>query len=99
VKKRRRAVESASTAFARGFLVTGMLVALQGRGASGRKTLRHAVQGGSALAAGTIAAEALSRRDYGLAVAAVAAGAAGVLAAEHLLNSDSEGDTHVQEEG
>lgn len=86
------------TVFARGFLVTGLLVALQGRREPGamppprRKVLRHALQGGAALAAGTVAAEALRRRDYGLALAAVAAGAAGVVAAEYLLNPDRRDD-------
>jgi len=91
-RKRRAAVgEDAATAFARGFLVTGLLVGLQGRGlagaapVSGRKTLRQAVQGGATMAGGTLAADALARRDYSRAIAAVTAGAAGVLAAEYLL--------------
>lgn len=97
MKKRKRvaAIDEAPTAFARGFLVTGLLATLQDRRTAGavppsaRKVLRHAVQGGSALAAASVAAEALARRDYSLAVAAVAAGAAGVLAAEYLLNIET----------
>lgn len=109
MKRRKRAAvaaDEARTAFARGFLVTGLLGALRDRrGAappSGRRVLRHALQGGSALAAGSVAAEALARRDYSLAVAAVAAGAAGVLAAEYLLNSDGADEKEKglgQEEG
>lgn len=108
--KRRRAplpapLDEAPSAFARGFLVTGLLVALQDRNQSGaarppgRKVLRHALQGGGALAAGTVAAEALLRRNYGLAVAAVAVGAAGVVAAGYLLNDDNRENGLGQEKG
>lgn len=100
--KRRRLGKAAPldevpSAFLRGLVVTGMLVALQGRRAgrpSGRKVVRHALQGGAALAAGTVAAEALVRRDVGLAAVAVAAGVAGVTAAELLLD-----DKHDEENG
>lgn len=94
--KKRKAIavpaEKVPTIFLRGALVTGLLAALQDRfepGAArpGRKVLRHALQGGAALAAGSVAADALSRRDWGLALTAVAAGTVGVLAAESLLNS------------
>lgn len=100
-RKRRGALaplDEAPTVFARGVLVTGLLVALQGRREPGAvppprcKVLRHALQGGAALAAGTVAAEALRRRNYGLALAAVAAGAVGVVAAEYLLNPDRRDD-------
>ena len=93
-KARSAAAGEVSGVFARGFVTTALLVALQGRskaGASpppGRKILRHALQGGAALAAGSVAAEALQSRDYGLALTAMASGAAGVLAAEYLLNRD-----------
>lgn len=95
-KARALVAAEAPTAFARGFLVTALLATLQDRGATAapkRKVLRHALQGGAALAAATVAAEALSRRDYPLALAAVAAGAAGVMAAESLLPPQS----HIQE--
>ncbi|MCR6629145.1 MAG: hypothetical protein NVV74_03305 [Magnetospirillum sp.] len=101
--------DEVAVVFARGFLVTGLLVALQDRceagsaAPAGRKIMRHALQGGAALAAGTVAAEALGRRDLSLAAGAVAAGAAGVLAAEILLNSpppdDHEEKRLGQEEG
>jgi len=73
--------------FARGFIATALLTAVQDRPAAiGRhRVLCRAAQGGAALAAGTLAAEALARRRYGLALAATTVGAAAVLAAEHLL--------------
>lgn len=78
--------EAIGTVFARGFVVTGLLAALQGGRRPGRDVLRLALQGGAALAAGTVAADALGRRDYRVAAAAVAAGAAGVIAAEAALS-------------
>lgn len=99
-RKRRKAVAAAAdapAAFLRGALVTGLLVALQGRHAAkpaGRKVLRHALQGGAALAAGTVAAEAIVRRRYAVAAGAVAAGAVGVVAAEYLID-----ETDVKERG
>lgn len=97
MKRKRRAapaLDEAAPAFIRGALVTGMLVALQDRQTAkpeGRKVLRHAIQGGTALAAGTVAAEALMRRDYKLAAMAVAAGAAGLIAAGQLFNDQENG--------
>lgn len=76
--------EAIGTVFARGFVVTGLLAALQGSRRPGRDVLRLALQGGAALAAGTVAASALGRRDYTVVAAAVAVGAAGVVAAEAL---------------
>lgn len=96
MKRKRRSLapmDEATPAFLRGVLVTGMLVALTDRRKDkpqGRKVLRQAVQGGAALAAGTVAAEALVRRDYKLAAMAVAAGAAGVVAAGHLFDENEE---------
>jgi hypothetical protein len=74
--------------FARGFVASGLLAAIQGR--SGTlpariRVVRHAIQGGAALAAGSVAARAIRRRDYGQALAAVAAGATAMLAAERFL--------------
>ncbi|CAO3432946.1 hypothetical protein [Azospirillum doebereinerae] len=75
------------TVFARGFIATALLTAVQDRSApAGRRVLCRATQGGAALAAGTLAADALARRRYGIALAAAAVGAAAVLAAEHLFN-------------
>ncbi len=88
-KSGRGGPEAFGTAFARGFVVTGLLTALKGGGRSGRDVLRFALQGGAALAAGTVAAEALGRRDYAVAVAAVAAGAVGIVVAEALTSLTS----------
>jgi hypothetical protein len=77
--------EALPTVFTRGFVVAGLLAALQGGRRPGRDVLRFALQGGAALAAGTAAAAALGRRDYSVAAAAVIVGAAGVVAAEAAL--------------
>ncbi|PKU24717.1 hypothetical protein [Telmatospirillum siberiense] len=75
--------------FARGFVATALLAAIQKEGGerprSGRAVLRRAVQGGAALAAGTAVADALRRRRYADALLAAAGGGAGILAAELLL--------------
>ncbi|MGQ9368066.1 hypothetical protein [Azospirillum sp. ST 5-10] len=94
-RKRRRAPaltagEIAAT-FTRGMVAGGLIAAIQDRATAGaappgRTVLRHALQGGAALAAGAAAAEALRGRDVAGAVLAVAAGAAGVVVVEHLLN-------------
>lgn len=90
-------------AFARGFVATALLATVQDRcerGAKplpGQKILRHAIQGGTALAAGTVAAQALLRRDFRLALTATAIGAAGLLATEYLLNLHHQDDN--QENG
>lgn len=94
MKRKRRGgkATAASTAevFLRGFVATALLSALQGRAAGTtpppwHKVLRHGIQGGAALAAGTRAAEAVARRDYRTGAAAVMAGAAAVMAAETAL--------------
>lgn len=95
MKKGRRvkalALPEMSATFTRGMVAAALLTAVQERwtgGAppSGRKILRYALQGGAALAAGTAAAEAVRSRNAAGAVLAVAAGVAGVVALEHLLN-------------
>lgn len=99
MKKRRskagragKALSSAQFAdFTRGFVASGLLSALQDRNAGkgrridARRTLRHAVQGGIALAAGSTAASALGRQDYLSAAAAALGGAAGVVIIEEWL--------------
>lgn len=77
--------------FARGFVATGLLSALQDRCApgaaiDGRRALRHALQGGVALAAGSAAAEALARRDVFTVLLAVAGGGAAIASIEQLLH-------------
>lgn len=88
-KKGGKRGETPAEIFARGFIAAGLPAAVQGRRepADYRKILRHAVQGGAALAAGVFAARALARRRYGLALGVAAVGAAGVWAAEALLQS------------
>ena len=86
----------ASMTFTRGFVATALLVALRRRAGtaapSGRTILKHALQGATALTAGTIAAEALTRRNFSLAADATTAGAAGVLLAEALLITHHQDD-------
>ncbi|CCG41787.1 hypothetical protein [Magnetospirillum molischianum] len=92
---KRKAGTEAATAFARGFVTTGLLSMFQDRlepvspAPSGRKILRHALQGGAALSAATMVAEALRQRDYPTVLTAAALGAGGVLAAEYLLTHGS----------
>lgn len=84
--------------FARGFVATALLAAVQDRAArAGRRgepqrVLRLALQGGVALAAGSMAAHALQARNRTLALAAVAVGGVGVLVIEQLLQ-----DTTIKE--
>lgn len=92
--KRRKAAapDALPYVFARGFIATALLTAVQDRSpvTDRRRLLCRATQGGAALAAGTLAAEALARRRYGIALAAAAVGAAAVLAAEQLLDHPSD---------
>lgn len=82
----------ATEAFFRGFIATGLLVALQERQAGGhgatskKRILRLSLQGGAALSAATVSAEAIYRRDYLAAAIAALAGAAGIVAADRLTN-------------
>ena len=92
----------AGTEFARGFIATGLLSLLQPRGRhphgvqdgtpDPRRVLRHAVQGGAALAAGTLATEAVAQREYRVAIVAIATGAATIAGAEHLLRATARPD-------
>jgi len=54
------------------------------------RVLRHGLQGGTALAAGSHAARSLHQGDYTSALLSVAVGAAGVLLLENLLSDKSE---------
>lgn len=88
---RQAKASSVGVDFTRGFVATGLLSLFQDRDqlklgrADARRVLRHALQGGVALCAGSVAAEALRRQDYASALTALAGGAAGVLAAEKIL--------------
>ncbi len=76
--------------FVQGFVAAGCVSAFQDHASPGgaadlKRVLRHALQGGAALAAGSQAAMAVRRQDYTGALVATAAGAAGVLLIERLL--------------
>lgn len=92
-KNRKQSAGSVATeVFVRGFVATALLSALQDRtgntaATDWRKVFRHGLQGGAALTAGTIAAEAVIRRDYGTGATAVLAGAVAVVAAETAFNT------------
>lgn len=81
--------------FVKGFVSTGLLAGIQGgtRNARGRadprRVLRLALQGGTALAAGSAAADALQRRAPASALAAIGAGAVGLMLIERLLQDKS----------
>lgn len=78
--------------FIRGFVATGILSAVQDQPARlrlDRRTLRCAMQGGSALAAGTYAMRAWRRSESGQALAGVAIGLAAVATFEHLLQDQA----------
>lgn len=82
--------------FARGIVAAGCIAAFQDiagqrRRATPRRVLRHALQGGTALAAGAEAANAFAQRRYGTALLACAAGAAGVYLIDVLLREESRG--------
>lgn len=70
--------------FIRGAVATGLLTAIQNRPACGKTVLKRALQGGSAMAAGVTAANALQARAYGTAALAVLGGALGIAAAEYI---------------
>ena len=78
------------TNFVRGFVATGLLAALQEQGrrsapsVATQAVLQQALLGGTALAAGCAAADAWQHRDYRGLVVAVAGGAAGLFAIDHL---------------
>lgn len=82
--------------FARGFVATGLLSVIQDRSSrpatllDRRRALRHALQGGAALAAGSAAAQALQAQDGPRALGAVAGGAAAILTIEYLLRATAQ---------
>ncbi|MFT3663428.1 hypothetical protein [Piscinibacter sp.] len=82
-----------SDGFVTGFVTTGCVSAFRDQAApatpaQAKRVLRHALQGGAALAAGQQAAACWQRGDVARALAATAAGAAGVLLIERLLRDD-----------
>ena len=89
-----------SGSFVQGFVATGLLASIQsqpGRPALDRRTLRRALQGGAALAAGTSAAQAWQHQDLGRALTALTLGAASVVALEHFIK-DKENDDGQEKE-
>ena len=87
-KKPGRAVASLGGDFARGFVASGLLSALQDRHRGAvdlARVLRHALQGGAALAAGSRVADALARRDAATVATALAGGAAAIYLVEQLM--------------
>ncbi|EHQ52120.1 hypothetical protein ECTPHS_05475 [Ectothiorhodospira sp. PHS-1] len=86
----RRPLDCYDGCFTRGFVTAACISAFQdvappaGRPAL-RRVVRHGLQGGTALVAGTRAANAVRRGDYLSALTAAAAGAAGVMIIERLL--------------
>lgn len=80
-----------ATDFVRGFVASGLLSLFQDRHAHPgmppdlQRALRHAVQGGAALAAGSLVAESVARGNYAIALGAASGGAAAVIGAENLL--------------
>lgn len=76
--------------FVRGLVSAGLLAGAQRSAAPARprRVMRLALQGGVALAAGSAALEALRHDQAVWALGAVAAGAAGLLVAEQLLQDE-----------
>lgn len=83
--------------FVRGFVAAGLLSALQQDGFPGKPVLKHAFQGGSAIAAGVAAANALQQRRFADSLTAVAGGAAGIAATEVLANPSPGSETRDRE--
>lgn len=82
-RKRRRSARAdiwtdARDGFVKGFVSTGLLAALRD-GNDSRRILVAALQGGTALAAASVAAGAIGRGDTPTTLAAVAAGSAGLV--------------------
>ncbi|GHU03846.1 hypothetical protein FACS1894205_1090 [Alphaproteobacteria bacterium] len=81
----------ATEAFFRGFIATGLLLALQdGHGGSNRSKVRLALQGGVALSAATVSAGAITRRAYSAAAVALLVGAVAIIAADRSLTEEKD---------
>jgi len=81
--------------FTQGFVASACISAFQDvthpeSKADYTRILRHGLQGGTALAAGSHAAVALRRNDYSEALLSIGIGAAGVLLLEHLLSNKAD---------
>lgn len=69
------------------FFAAGLIAAASTAGR--RESLRLALKSGTAMAAGVVATKAISRRDYGKALVAVAGGAAGLRTIDHLFSEST----------
>lgn len=81
--------------FTQGFVAAACISAFQDVAhpdskADYKRILRHGLQGGTALAAGSHAAVALRRSDYTGALLSIGIGAAGVLLLEKLMNDKAD---------
>ncbi|MFT3759641.1 hypothetical protein [Thauera sp.] len=93
-------LRASGATFMQGFVAGGCLSAFQDRPAQLcspspaelKRVLRHALQGGTALAAGTWAAAAVRQQNYAGVLAAAAVGAAGVLIIERLLRDSAQAE-------
>lgn len=92
--------DGAQNGFMRGFIAAGLVAATASEGIEKRETLRLALQGGTALATGIAGANALDRGDYGSALLALAAGAAGLKAINYALAETTQFDegNHAHEQ-
>jgi hypothetical protein len=88
-----RAAQPTAEAFVKGLVTTGVLASIQNRPvrpALDKLAVRRALQGGAALAAGTVAAQAWQRQDLGRALTAIALGTASVMVLEQLMKETKE---------
>lgn len=92
--KKRVIVTEIQDNFVRGFVSTGLLAGFQGSGkkrrarSNARRFLRLALQGGTALSAGSATLEALRRNSLSGVLGAIAAGSAALMVIEHLLHDE-----------
>ncbi len=88
-----RAAQPTAEAFVKGLVTTGVLASIQnrpGRPVLDKLVVRRALQGGAALAAGTVAAQAWQRQDLGRALTAIALGTASVMVLEQWMKETKE---------
>lgn len=89
---------AARNGFMRGFIAAGLVAATGVGRPVRRETLRLALQGGTAMAAGVAGANAIDRGDYASALFAVAAGAAGLSAINCLFPESPSSKKEVTDE-
>ena len=87
----------ANNGFMRGFIAAGLVTAASAKRVGRKEIMKSALRNGTAMAAGIAGANAIDRRDYGSALLAIAAGAAGLGMIDYLLPdspSSTERDSH-----